>query len=193
MGCRKRVLASAIVDILVEPEVTVAKFFCVYNYEIQERKDVSKVLKALLHQILHNKWLLRQHALPVWTRMKEQKPVWPLDTLLCGLKDVMQDVGHPVYFIIDALDHCNEQLQVQIWDAVSQILAAPGATFKVLITCSPHFKLPDRAMDDLQIQIQPENVTDDIGTTMAPEARKLPYQLPFTQVGNLTNGSRIAL
>jgi hypothetical protein len=89
----------------------------------------------------------------------------------------MQDVGHPVYFIIDAFDQCSKLSQVQLWDAISSILVVTGATFKVLITCLPLIELLDLAEDSLQIHIKPEDVADDIRATMALEARKVAYQL----------------
>lgn len=169
-GIGKTMMSIYLVDELrrkaqATPNITFAYYFC--DNKDEKRRTATAIIRGLLMQLFRQRAKLISHFQIVFDLMRDQvladfDALWRI--VLCILKDAQ--VGK-IYFLIDALDECEERSRksfILCVEKLSRELEQSGAhNIKFLITCRPISEIEEvLSFDDGTLRINSAKVNADL-------------------------------
>ena len=169
-GIRKTMISSFLVDELERttqktPNMTLEYYFC--DNEDERRKTAIAIVRGLLLQLLRQRPVLLSH-LRIEYNEKKDEVFTNFDTLWRVLLNILKDVRPgEIYFLIDALDECEEISQEAFLVSLKKLAKAFQGSFftdiKILITCRPKSEIEDiLTLDDGTLRIDSATVNADL-------------------------------
>lgn len=171
-GCGKSVLARSLVDRDLNALTIEKPAICYFFFKDNEDQGrLSTALCALIHQLLCITPDLIVHAVQEW---KQHSPTLNKDTdaLWRILVNAISDpTAGGIFFVIDALDECQESDQLRLIDMVAGLKnklreLKINSQVKFLITSRPYIHIQDRLRGSIKqfsnIHVKGENENDQI-------------------------------
>ncbi|KAF2816085.1 uncharacterized protein BDZ99DRAFT_457997 [Mytilinidion resinicola] len=138
-GCGKTILSHYLVvhlQKMLSPSTIICRFFC--NGRIESQRDSVNLLRSIIYQIvMHRRKLLRivrrasdAQGFQLFSRF---------DSLWNPFLEICRHKGDELIVIIDAIDECEEQIQVSMTKRIVNLLGSePEFSIKFLITSRPN-------------------------------------------------------
>ncbi|KAI9888001.1 MAG: hypothetical protein M1823_000122 [Watsoniomyces obsoletus] len=188
-GCGKSVLASFLVDELVDTasNASISSTVCYFFFKDDNdgQRDALSALSAVLHQLLSAQRHLITYAMPDFTNMGERfkddfLTLWDIFTKIAtNFKD------ENIFCVFDALDECGDSTRNQFTQKLVEFYESPpsGSRVKILVTSRPNRSIEDRLDGDTTIRIKGEDVdiSGDVALVVRHQVQEIALKRNLTE------------
>lgn len=153
------------------PDRIVVYFICDNKHEHFRTKE--SILRSVLNQVLTLDPSLVRHAMSYWKRMNDSIATSSA-TMWTILNNIIEDRqrSKPIYFVLDALDECEEESREWILKKLGQLFTASrtesesarqSGTLKVIVTSRPweDIEFEFRGMTNIRLKTELEDAIDE--------------------------------